>query len=173
MKKTSVMVVDDDPGLREMLGAVLKDMVDKTIMAVSAEEGLRLLEKEAPDLILLDMRMPGMGGIGFLKEASRRGISVPVVVITAFAEVDDAVEAMKLGAADYLSKPINLNLLEDLMDRFVYPGKESRLHEFPPLPEGVNFASPLMEQVLSEVAAAAKCTAPVLFTGESLNIILN
>ena len=168
---STILVIDDDAGLRAMLRAVLADHVETVLEADSAEKGLTHLDQTTPDLVLLDMRMPGMGGLGFLREAERRALAVPVVVITAFAEVEHAVEAMKLGAADYLCKPIDLSVLENLLDRFVRgaaPG-EAQAEDVghPPLPENMVFVSPFMNQVLREVAAVAHSTAPVLLTGES------
>ena len=168
---STILVIDDDAGLRAMLRAVLADHVETVLEADSAEKGLTHLDQTTPDLVLLDMRMPGMGGLGFLREAERRALAVPVVVITAFAEVEHAVEAMKLGAADYLCKPIDLSVLENLLDRFVRgaaPG-EAQAEDVghPPLPENMVFVSPFMNQVLREVAAVAHSAAPVLLTGES------
>jgi len=165
---STVLVVDDDRSLRAMLRTVLADHVETVLEAETAEEALGGLEAARPRLVLLDMRMPGMGGLGFLRAIRERGDSIPVVVMTAFAEVEDAVEAMKLGAADYLSKPIDLGVLEALLDRFVRGvEKRSESARHPPLPDGVVFASPLMTQALSEVAAAARSPAPVLLVGES------
>ena len=164
---SSVLVVDDDASHLAMLVAVLREHVDTVLTADSAERALTLLEQDRPDLILLDMRMPGMGGLGFLGKASQENLTVPVVVVTAFAEVEDAVEAMKLGASDYLSKPIDLGLLEELLDRYVRKDSVVTEPAHPPLPPGIIFRSPLMEQVLAEVAAAAGSLAPVLLVGES------
>jgi len=164
---SSVLVVDDDANHLAMLAAVLREHVDTVQTADSAERALTLLEQDRPDLILLDMRMPGMGGLGFLGEARQKNLTVPVVVVTAFAEVEDAVEAMKLGASDYLSKPIDLVLLEELLDRYVRKDSVVTAPTHPPLPSGIIFRSPLMEQVLAEVAAAAGSLAPVLLVGES------
>jgi DNA-binding NtrC family response regulator len=166
--RSTVLVVDDDPSLRAMLRAVLADQVESVLEAETAEEALEHLDRAAPALVLLDMRMPGMGGLGFLRAVKERGDPVPIVVMTAFAEVEDAVEAMKLGAIDYLSKPIDLAVLEALLDRFVRGVDEappSACH--PSLPPGVVIASPLMTQALAEVAAAARSPAPVLLVGES------
>ena len=164
---STVLVVDDDASHRAMLEAVLRDHVTSILPAGSAEEALALLEHHQPDLILLDMRMPGMGGLGYLREARRKNLAYPVVVVTAFAEVEDAVEAMKSGAVDYLSKPIDLGLLETLLDRFVRKKSQVADPSHPPLPPGITFCSPLMKQALIEVAAAARSQAPVLLEGES------
>ncbi|MBN2491584.1 MAG: sigma-54-dependent Fis family transcriptional regulator [Planctomycetes bacterium] len=150
-----------------MLRAVLAEQVDGVLEASCVAEGLAAAARAAPQLILLDMRMPDGSGLEFLRAAGDRGLSSPIVVITAFAEVEDAVEAMKLGAVDYLTKPIDLNVLETLLDRFVRRRAATAEPDHPPLPAGIVFVSPLMRQVLAEVTAAARSPAPVLLTGES------
>ncbi len=164
-----ILVVDDDPAHRAMLGAFLEGRKGRVLEAGTAEEGLEILGRTRPDLVLLDMRMPGIGGMGFLEKAVALDPSLHVVVVTAFAEVETAVEAMKLGARDFLTKPLDLALLEDILDSCGGDaGASGRGEGHPPLPEGLVFKSPLMEQVLSEVAAAAVSScAPVLFCGES------
>ncbi len=163
-----ILVVDDDPAHRAMLGAFFEGRDLQVLEAETAEGALEVLGKVRPDLVLLDMRMPGMGGMGFLKEALGRDPALHVVVVTAFAEVDTAVEAMKLGARDFLTKPLDLSLVDEILLRYTGIGDKERIREkYPPLPEGMVFHSPLMKQVLSEVAAAASSDAPVLFCGES------
>ena len=163
-----VMIVDDDAGHRRMLEAVVRERVGSLVTAASAEEALDLLGQHRPDLVLLDMRMPGIGGMGFLRALGERGIALPVVVVTAFAEVEAAVEAMKLGAVDYLSKPIDLAVLEEILECHTGgPAEEGERPDLPPLPEGVVCASPLMHRVLRDLAAAAATEASVLLVGES------
>ncbi|MFQ5655589.1 MAG: response regulator, partial [Planctomycetota bacterium] len=132
----TVLIIDDDAAHRTMLSSTLRSRVASLLTAPSAEDGLKRLESAQPDLILLDMRMPGMGGLGFLRSLRESSCQIPVVVLTAFAAVEQAVEAMRLGAADYLEKPIDLALLEDLLRRYLPrepdPGGSP---EVPPLPE--------------------------------------
>ncbi len=144
----TVLIIDDDAAYRTMLSTTLKKRVACLLTAASAEEGLQQLERAVPDLVLLDMRMPGMGGLGFLRALKERPGQIPVVMLTAFAALDDAVEAMRLGAEDYLSKPIDLAFLEDLLHRYLpsEPGADPS-PELPPIPDRYCFASPLMHQV--------------------------
>jgi len=100
-----VLVVDDEPALRLLVGAVLKDEGWEVLEAGSAEAALDMLPQAAPSVILLDMRMPGMDGLEALGALRVKVPGVPVVMLTAFGTVGHAVDAMKRGAFDYLTKP--------------------------------------------------------------------
>lgn len=100
-----VLVVDDDAGLRKSLTLILKDAGYEVRTAPDAEEGLEAARGERPDMILVDVRMPGMDGLGFVESYRKEGGSAPVIVMTAYGGIDLAVEAMKRGAYDYLPKP--------------------------------------------------------------------
>jgi DNA-binding response OmpR family regulator len=105
-----VLVVDDEPGVRESLRMVLRDecAVD---LASSVDEALAQLRDEPPDLVLLDLVMPGRSGFDLLSEIRSRPGSPAVVVLTGTTAVATAVEAMKQGAADYLTKPFEVEAL--------------------------------------------------------------
>ena len=100
-----VLVVDDDAGLRKSLSLILDDADYKVVVASDAEEGLRKARETSPDLILVDVRMPGMDGLGFVESFRGGGGTAPVVVMTAYGSIDVAVEAIKKGASDFLAKP--------------------------------------------------------------------
>ncbi|MEZ5964154.1 MAG: sigma-54 dependent transcriptional regulator [Planctomycetota bacterium] len=161
----SVLVVDDDVGHRTMLAQVLGDLGVQVELAADGELALARLAARVPDMMLLDMRMPGMTGLDVLAAMRARGMQVPTVVLTAHADLDDAVRAMKLGARDYLRKPIDLADLGHLVDQHL--GRASRDADLPALPEGVVVESPLMLEVLRELARVAATDAPVLLTGET------
>jgi len=160
-----VLIVDDDAAHREMLAAVLGDLGPSVHALSSGEDAVDFLVGREVDLMFLDMRMPGWSGLETLRAMGKRGISVPTVVLTAFADVGDAVAAMKLGAVDYLRKPIDIATLADLLARrFGAPAVDPDL---PPLPEGTVVRSPLMREVLGELSRAAASGVPVLLTGET------
>ena len=105
-----VLVVDDETGVRESLRMLLKDDCE-VVTADGAEPGLRALQEMPPDLVLLDLVMPGMSGLEFLAELRELADPPPVIVLTATKTVTTAVEAMQLGAADYVTKPFEVDAL--------------------------------------------------------------
>ena len=102
-----ILVVDDDDGVRDILLQLLKREGFQNVAAPDGEKGRTAVEREKPDVALLDIRMPGMDGIELLRWIKGREPDLPVVMLTAYAEVRQAVEAMRLGAHDYLSKPFD------------------------------------------------------------------
>ena len=105
-----ILVVDDEPGVQESLRMLLKSEGDVTV-AGDADAALREVALATPDLVLLDLVMPGRSGLELLAELSDRGVRAPVIVLTATNTVNAAVEAMKRGAADFVTKPFELDAL--------------------------------------------------------------
>jgi DNA-binding NtrC family response regulator len=101
----NILVVDDDPDIREVLKDRLESLGYRVLPAASGKEGLDILEKEYPQLILLDIEMPALSGIEVLKEIRKRDLDITVVMITAYGTIERAVEAMKEGAYDFIPKP--------------------------------------------------------------------
>ena len=104
-----VLIVDDDAASRRLLEARLHPLACDVATAGNGEQALAAIRKDVPDLVLLDLRMPKMGGIEVLRALHKEAINVPVIVITAHGSVDTAVEAMKEGAHDFITKPIDAN----------------------------------------------------------------
>ena len=105
MESKKILIIDDEEGMRHMLKLMLEREGYKAVTAEKGEEGLEILEKEIFDLILCDIRMPGMDGMAFLNEIKNRGIESTIIMMSAYGTVDTALEAMKRGAYDYISKP--------------------------------------------------------------------
>lgn len=105
MKNITVLIIEDDNAFNNMLAQFLKRNQYEVHQAYSAKEGNLLLEKEHVDLIISDLRLPDKDGIAFLKELRLSENSIPFILMTAYADVQTAVKAMKMGAADYISKP--------------------------------------------------------------------
>jgi two-component system response regulator AtoC len=103
MKK--ILVIDDEPNMRHVLTLVLERAGYAVAAAANGADALSLLEDNVFDLILCDVRMPQMDGLSFLRHMAERGIDTTTVVMSAYGSIDTAVKAMKLGAADYISKP--------------------------------------------------------------------
>ncbi len=105
--KKQVLVVDDEPNLRRVLGAMLNRDGHDVHAAENGEQALALLREHHVDLVITDLRMPKLDGMGLLREVSRLDPGLPVLMLTAHGTVDNAVEALKLGAFDYLTKPFD------------------------------------------------------------------
>ena len=106
-----VLVVDDEPLQRDILKTILEDEGYETYTASSGEEGLRSVKEFDPDVVLTDLKMEGMDGIGFIESIPRKPFEPSVVIMTAYGTISSAVEAIKKGAFDYLAKPLDKDVL--------------------------------------------------------------
>ena len=107
-EKAAILVVEDEAKMRRLLELQLGEEGFIVHSAADAETGLQLLTREKPNLIVTDLRLPGMSGLEFLQAVKRVNAAIPVVVMTAYGTVESAVEAMKLGASNYVTKPFSL-----------------------------------------------------------------
>jgi len=112
-----ILVVEDDDNTRNTLKKALSESGNEVILAPDGVAALGLMEERSPDLIISDIRMPKMDGMQLLKEVQKRYPSTQVILVTAYGKIETAVESMKEGAFHYLTKPINLDELEALVDR--------------------------------------------------------
>ncbi|MDA8422581.1 MAG: sigma-54 dependent transcriptional regulator [Nitrospiraceae bacterium] len=119
MKKSSILLIDDDDSLRRVMEFNLTEAGHRVETAESGEEGLRLFEKGAFDAVISDITMPGMSGMEVLAKVRERDAAVPVVMITAYGTIESAVEAMKQGAFDYITKPFNRDELRLTLERAI------------------------------------------------------
>jgi len=173
-KSAGILIVEDEAKLRRLLELNLGDDGFTTFSAEDAETGLKLLQDNPVDLVVTDLKLPGMNGLEFLQAVKRQNAALPVVVMTAFGSVETAVEAMKAGASDYVLKPFSLaemrmvihkeldvrnlreenrSLREALGKRFTHPNVVAR--------------SPKMQEVLATVERVAPTNATILLGGES------
>ncbi|OPX28865.1 MAG: hypothetical protein B1H08_05130 [Candidatus Omnitrophica bacterium 4484_171] len=106
MNKGHILIVDDEPLTRKSLYEILKKRGFDVAGAASGEEALGIISKERPDIVVTDFKMPGISGIGLLKEIKKIDSGIAVIIITGYGSIDSAVEAMKEGAFDYITKPI-------------------------------------------------------------------
>jgi len=170
--KPSILIVDDDKHTRDGLGRALRMRYDVRL-AENADTALRLLNEAAPDLMLTDLRMPGMDGLQLLRRAHAAHPGLPILLLTAYGSVETAVEAMKHGAADFLTKPVNLDQLELLIQRTL--GKRAGTRDAAaaapgnkrPALDSIIGNSPAMQRVLAVVRQAAPTQATILIRGES------
>ncbi len=110
-----ILLIDDEKGIRETVGTFLREQGHGVRVASSGDEGLWLLEERPADLVLTDLKMPGISGIEVLRRVRERWPGVEVVLVTGYGTMDDAVEALRLGAYDFLIKPVRLARLELLI----------------------------------------------------------
>ena len=122
-----VLIVEDEPRLREMLLHALPDMGFTGSGAKSGEEGLRVMEKDAHQIIVLDLNLPGMHGLDFFKAVREKWPATQVVVLTGFGDLDTARQAIHLDVADFLTKPCPLGDLEAALERARKRIKEAAL----------------------------------------------
>jgi DNA-binding NtrC family response regulator len=170
----AILIVEDEAKMRRLLELNLGEDGFTTFSAGDAESGLKLLRENAIDLVLTDLKLPGMNGLEFLQAVKRQNAALPVVVMTAFGTVETAVEAMKAGASDYVLKPFSLaemrmvvhkeldvrnlreenrSLREALGKRYAHPNIVAR--------------SAKMQETLATVERVAPTNATVLLGGES------
>src|SRR6266513_4606277 len=102
--KATILIVEDEAKMRRLLELNLADDGFQTLSAEDAENGLKLLHNGSVDLVLTDLKLPGMNGLEFLHAVKRFHAALPVIVMTAFGTVETAVEAIKAGAGDYVLK---------------------------------------------------------------------
>jgi DNA-binding NtrC family response regulator len=170
----TILIVEDEAKMRRLLELNLGEDGLTTLSASDAEAGLKLLRENTVDLVVTDLKLPGMNGLEFLHAIKRQNAGLPVVVMTAFGSVETAVEAMKAGASDYVLKPFSLSemrmvvrkeldvhnlreenrsLREALAKRYAHPNVVAR--------------SVKMQEVLATVERVAPTNATVLLGGES------
>jgi DNA-binding NtrC family response regulator len=170
----NLLIVDDERSIREACREVSQSLGFTTFTADSAEHAYRLLESQGIDAVLLDLRLPGAGGLEALNQIKSRRPDAVIVVVTGYGTVQSAVQAMKGGAYDYVTKPFSLDELKMLLDRVATHLKlktENRiLREKIKSKQGFGSIvgrAPEMEKLYRIVAKAAHSTHPVLILGES------
>lgn len=120
MDKGKILIVDDDPIVRDVLSDVLRKVGGyKTDVAIDGTEGIKKFMDNEYDMIFTDISMPGMSGIDLLKEARRINPAVPIVVITAYSTIENAITAMKEGARDFITKPFHIEKIASTADRII------------------------------------------------------
>jgi DNA-binding NtrC family response regulator len=170
----NLLIVDDERSIRDACREIAQSLGFNTFTADSAEHAYRLLESQGIDAVLLDLRLPGGGGLEALNQVKCRRPDAIVVVVTGYGTVQSAVQAMKNGAYDYVTKPFSLEELKMLLDRVVNHLKlktENRmLREKVKSKQGFGSIigrSPEMEKLYRIIAKAAYSSHPVLILGES------
>jgi len=173
-QRTRILVVDDEANARNALSELLKEEGHSVETAADGFKALGKFEEFGPDLILTDLKMPGMDGLELMKRIQEQSGDVIVIVMTAFGAVETAVAAMRMGAADYLTKPINMNELQLVLNRELEHQRlrreagqlRARLQERYSFSNIIGSA-PAMQEIFKTVAQVASSRASVLLTGDS------
>lgn len=172
----NVLVIDDDEKICWAFEQFLTDEGHRPIIANNAEEGLRKIQSETPDIILLDVRLPGMNGLEALKQIKAFQSEAIVIVMTAYDNVETTIQAMQLHAFDFIPKPIDLDQVKAIIERATQMQAErSKMpsSELPSaeveLPQGHRLVgkSPQMQEIYKLIGMIANNTVTVLIEGES------
>lgn len=160
-----ILIVDDDADTRSSLAAIARREGWTVREAPAAAEALSILRTDGADLVLCDLMMPGINGIEMLRRLRATGDAVPFIMVTGHASVESAVEALRLGAFDYLSKPVRLAVLRAAFAKV----RKSRAAPEPEVGDGPRLEgeSPAIQQVRELIALAAPSRSTVLVTGET------
>jgi two-component system nitrogen regulation response regulator GlnG len=163
-----ILIVDDEPSISWGLSRLARSMGHEVDVAPSAEEGLCLAAANRPDVLVLDVRLPGMDGLTAMESFGRTLNGAPIIVITAFGDLSTALDAIKKGAFEYVVKPFDVAEIRAAIERAL------RAEPAPPSPpptkdalDGMLGNTPAMQNVFKKIALAANSDASVLLRGES------
>jgi DNA-binding NtrC family response regulator len=164
-----ILIVDDEASICWAFRESLGDDGHQVEVAASAEEGLQIAAANNLDVVVLDVRLPGMDGLTAMRAFRERVGRVPIVVMTAFGNLDTAVRALEGGAFDYLVKPFDLDQATSVVKRALEKrkGRESSPARPPQEAEALIGSSPAMQELFKSIALVAPAGVPVLITGES------
>lgn len=171
----SVLIVDDEPAICWCLEQIFRDDHFYVRSAADAEEGLRLAQNLKPGLIVLDVRLPGMSGLEALPKFKSIVPQTPIIVITAFGDLNTAVQAIRLGATDYLTKPFGTEQVQKVYRSALDAADQARLVTSPPSVQArrnqsassLVGRSAAMQEVYRQIAMVAESDLSVLITGET------
>ncbi len=174
MKDYTILVIDDEESQRNILSGYLQKKGFKVLSAGSGNEGISITQKNQVDIILSDFKMPDKTGIEVLEEIKKINSEISFIILTAFGTIENAVTAMKLGAYDYISKPVNLEELDIIIEKILENKNlrseirflKDQLQEKFKI-NNIISKSPKMQEVLSIVSRAADSKATILINGES------
>ena len=166
----TILITDDELSMREFLKILLEKEGYNALTASDAAIALQLLEQHEIDLIISDIKMPGVSGLSFLEQLRERGDNTPVILITAYASPEDAVSAMKGGAYDYITKPFNVDEIKEVVAQALESAggaHPANAHDGEESFEGIIGQSPEMLKIFDLIRRIAPTHANVLIHGES------
>ena len=164
MSAGRILVVDDEKSIREFLTILLKRENYEVKTAASVSEGIDGLSENRPDLVMCDLKLPDGSGLEVLRHARQQQITTPFIIITAHTTPQHALEALRAGAAEYLSKPFNVDDLKAILSKLL-TGPASD-HDAFEVPEFIGSSAPI-QRILDMIPRVASTPSTVLITGES------
>jgi two-component system nitrogen regulation response regulator GlnG len=162
-----VLIVDDEPSICWALRECLTDEGFSVDVAGTAEQAFGLADQHAPDVIVMDVRLPGMDGLKAMRQLRDKSSAVPIIIMTAFGSLKTAVDAIDGGAFDYLTKPMDLDKAVAVVRQAVSVSPKSTLAAAEADDALIVGSSPRMQEVFRRIALVAERDVPVLITGES------
>src|SRR5229473_2801507 len=168
-KAPRILIVDDDASQRSLLDSFLTSQKFETVPVASGEKALEVLRTGEISMMISDVRMPGISGLETLRRARQAHALLPILLVTAYTDVREAVGAMRDGAVNYLAKPIDLDELLASVQQAAGISEPAplRYRENQELPPHVVAESPLMQAVFRDISLIAPSDTRVLITGES------
>ena len=165
--RQTILIVDDEPDIRELLEITLGRMKLETRSARDVKEAREWLARESFDLCLTDMRLPDGTGLELVQFIQQRYPQVPVAMITAFGSLDTAINALKAGAFDFLTKPVDLPRLRELVGAALRMPAPAPAGKEPSIDQRLLGSSPAMDELRATISKVARSQAPVYILGES------
>jgi two-component system response regulator PilR (NtrC family) len=166
MAKQSVLIVDDEPDIRELLDITLSRMGLETHCAANLGEAMEYVSKIQPSLCLTDMRLPDGNGISLVEYIQQEFSEIPVAMITAHGSVETAIQALKAGAFDFISKPIDLQTLRSLVNSALQLDRDTSITDHA-VDQDLIGSAPGIKALRRQIAKLARSQAPVHIHGES------
>ncbi|HYL81174.1 MAG TPA: response regulator, partial [Candidatus Acidoferrum sp.] len=169
-----ILVVDDEASMRDLLRILLEKEGHQVVPASDGVSGLALGLQGGMDLVISDIKMPGLDGVGLLAGLREKGLETPVIMMTAYASSDSAIQAMKQGAFDYITKPFKVEEIRLIIHRALAEGEKRQQAEMAgPAPaqeaalQGIIGRSPRMVELYKLISRVAGVDSTILITGES------
>ncbi|MCX7822578.1 MAG: sigma-54 dependent transcriptional regulator [Syntrophobacterales bacterium] len=169
-----ILVVDDDPQLRKSFERILSSMGHSVKTVPTAEMGISVVQQNIPDLVIMDVRLPGMNGLEAFEEIKKIEPRLPVIIMTAYGTTDTAIEATKRGAFDYILKPFDIPVMLKMIEQALKAGKFMRSRVAVDAEPGRDYSSDAligrssaMQEIFKAIGRVAPTDATVLIRGES------
>jgi two-component system response regulator AtoC len=172
MPKQTILVVDDEPKMRRLLEIMLTQLEYCVLQAADGREAFDILNERTADLVITDLRMPNLDGIGLLRQLRENNNDIPVIVVTAYGTVESAVNTMKYGASDYIVRPFELDAVTAAVERALRLGKVQRENRYLRQEveqgwRGFIGTSLAMQKIYTQIQQVAATRTSVLIQGET------